>query len=262
MPEDIQNPSQTPDAPTPSQEPAAPTATPATPTAPVQTQTPAPAPAPANEPGQPEPPKYEYPTLDNPDAQSIVNVFAEKNVDPAVLDSIFSKAIQSGNIEDVNVKALREAVGSNADLIMATARKVYEDNKRASEQAIKDVHNMFGGKESWEAMVAWAHAQAAADPAFATKLNTYRSMIDIGGEQRRLAVNALKESYMNDPNVTVHPQLMQGDRLANGTVTNPIMTNREYSEALRAAYKQPNYADAVAEIQRRWRAGKGANMAN
>lgn len=260
MPEDIQNPSKTPDAPTPSPEPAAPPATPATPTEPVQTPTPTP--APTNEPGQPEPPKYEYPTLDNPDAQSIVNVFAEKNVDPAVLDSIFAKAIQSGNIDDVDVKALREAVGSNADLIMATARKVYEDNKRVSEQAVKDVHNMFGGKESWEAMVAWAHAQAAADPAFATKLNTYRSMIDIGGEQRRLAVNALKESYMNDPNVTVHPQLMQGDRPANGTVTNPIMTNREYSEALRAAYKQPNYADAVAEIQRRWRAGKGANMAN
>lgn len=258
MPEDIQNPSQTPDAPVPTPEPAPTPAAPPAEPAPAPT----PAPTPANDPGQPEPPKYEYPTLDNPDAQSIVNVFAEKNVDPAVLDSIFAKAIQSGNIEDVDVKSLREAVGSNADLIMAAARKVYEDNKRASEQAVKDVHNMFGGKESWDAMVAWAHAQAVADQAFAAKLNTYRSMIDIGGEQRRLAVNALKESYMNDPNTTVHPQLMQGDQPANGTVTNPIMTNREYSEALRAAYKQPNYADAVADIQRRWRAGKGASMAN
>lgn len=259
--ENNQNPSQEPvdtGTGTQHQEPATPPATTlAEPVAnPTQVSTPA-----HEQPPQPEP-KYEYPTFDNPDAQSIVNVFAEKNVDPAVLNNIFAKAVESGNIEDVDVKALRDAVGANADLIMAATRKVYEDNKRASEQAVKEVHDMFGGKDSWEAMVGWAHAKADADPGFAAKLNTYRNMIDLGGEQRRLAVNALKETYMNDPNTTVHPNLMQGDQSPNSQVTNPIMTNREYSEALRAAYKQPNYADAVAEIQRRWRAGKGANLAD
>lgn len=225
--------------------------------APALTQTP-----PQTEPGQPEPPKYEYPQLDNPDAQSIVNVFAEKNIDPAVLNTVFEKALETGNLDDVDVKALKDAVGANADLIMGMARKVYEDNKRASEQAIQEVHGMFGGKESWEAMVAWAHDKANADPAFATKLNTYRSMIDIGGEQRRLAVGALKEIYMSDPNTTVHPSLLNGDQAPGGHVGNPIMSNREYSEALRAAYKQPNYADQVADIQRRWRAGAGAKLAD
>lgn len=229
--------------------------------APTPTPTPAPTTEPApTEPIQPDPPKYEYPQLDNPDAQSIVNVFAEKNIDPAVLNTVFEKALETGNIEDVNMQALKDAAGANADLIMGMARKVYEDNKRRSEQAIQEVYGMFGGQEPWEAMVGWAHDKAKTDAAFEAKLTTYRNMIDIGGEQRRLAVGALKEIYMNDPNTTVHPALLNGDQAPGTTVSNPIMSNREYSEALREAFKQPNSSDKVAEIQRRWRAGAGANL--
>lgn len=205
---------------------------------------------------QPEPPHYEYPTMQNADAQSIINVFAEKNLDPAILDTVFSKALQTGNVEDVDQDALRNALGASADLVMGMARKVAADNQRASEQAAQEVYSQFGSKDAWEAMVAWAHSKSDADQAFAAKLKTYRTMIDAGGEQRRLAVQALKDTYMNDPNVTVHPQLLTGDQPAGGTVGKPINTAREYSELLQAAFKAKDQY-AVTDIQNRWRAGGG-----
>lgn len=199
---------------------------------------------------------YEYPTLQNPDAQSIIDVFKERNVDPGVLDTVFAKALQTGNVEDIDQKALQAALGASANLVLGMARKVADDNRRATEQAIKEVHDASGGKEAWEAMAAWANNLAATDAGFNAKLATYRSMIDAGGEQRRLAVRALKETYMNDPNVTVHPNLLTGDLPSGPAVGDPIKSNKEYSELLQAAYKARD-ADAVESIQRRWRAGAG-----
>lgn len=203
-----------------------------------------------------QPVKYEYPTIQNPDAQSIINVFAEKNIDPAVLDTVFAKALQTGNVEDIDKAALKRAMGASADLVLGMARKVADDNRRATEQAIQEVHSMCGGKAAWEAMARWANAKAGSSPEFEAKLATYRNMIDAGGEQRRLAVKALKDTYMNDPNVTVHPNLVTGDQQVSGTVGNPIKSSKEYSELLSVAYKNRD-ADAVADIQQRWRAGAG-----
>lgn len=211
---------------------------------------------PQSEPAQPPATHYEYPTMQNADAQSIINVFAEKNLDPAILDTVFAKALQTGNVEDVDQAALRNALGASADLVMGMARKVAADNQRASEQAAQEVYSQFGSKDAWESMVEWAHSKSGADPAFAAKIETYRAMIDTGGEQRRLAVQALKDTYMNDPNVTVHPQLLTGDQPAGGSVGKPINTAREYSELLQAAYRARDTA-AVADIQTRWRAGGG-----
>lgn len=197
---------------------------------------------------------FEYPKMDSPGAQAIVDVFKEKNIDPAVMEGLFAKAAQSGNLDDIDKGRLTELVGHGAAaMIMMAAAKVADDNAREVAAAKQEAFTAFGGEANWNRFLDWAHNKSSADQDFFNKLAVYRSMIDAGGEQRRLAIAALKEAYMNDPAVTVKPNLMRGDSVGGG-IGNPIKSRVDYVKELSKAMKSEDFNTAVADVQARWRA--------
>jgi len=195
---------------------------------------------------------YEYPTMDNPDAQSIVDVFKEKAVSLDTMNSIFEKVMQTGDVTDIDKVALDKAVGTTAaNLIMIAATRAASDAEQKRNAAKTEVFTAVGGEQAWAAITGWAKSKEASDSAFSEVLNTYRSMIDAGGEQRRLAVRALKEAYMQDPSTTITPNLLSGDSEAVVSGS-PITSKADYVTELRAAFKERNEAK-IADIQRRWK---------
>lgn len=196
---------------------------------------------------------------DNPHMSAITSIFKDKGVAVDVADGIFSKAIESGNIEDVDVETLESTVGKDAaTLIMASVNSVYTENVAHNKAIIKTAHEEFGNKDAWDAAAQWAITKANEDTEFKETLEDYYKMIDSGSKrQAELAIKALKEDYMNDPNTTDKPDLVRGDGTGKSNVK-PITDRMEYVSKLKEAYNKGD-ADRIADLRRRRAAGRASD---
>lgn len=197
----------------------------------------------------------EWPEYEDKNMAAITNIFKEKGVDIDVADGIFQKAIESGNIEDVDVETLKESVGEDAaTLIMGAVTTVYSQNVKLVKDVVKFAHDEFGGKDGWEAAKDWALTKAAEDSDFKEQLGEYYEMIDAGGKKSELAIKALKEDYMADDSTTDKPNLTRGD--GSGKTNEKPITNRvEYVNKLKEAHANGDEA-RIAELKRRRAAGR------
>lgn len=191
----------------------------------------------------------DYPESDDPATQAIIAIFKEKGVAVDVADGIFERALKSGNIEDIDTDALKEQVGEQyATLIMGNVQSIYDNNVKATQTVIKEAHDLLGGEAGWTMCAEWAETRAKSDTAFADELATYKTMIDEGGVQASLALKALTEKFMADPNTTEVPNLEKGDGTAGVTIK-PITNKVDFVEQLKEAYKKGDDV-AMANIRR------------
>lgn len=199
----------------------------------------------------------EWPEYEDANMTAITNIFKDKGVAVAVADGIFAKAIESGDIADIDVETLEQSVGKDAaTLIMASVQTVYNENFAASKAIIKKAHDMFGGEDGWKSTVEWAQVKAESDPEFKSTLETYTEMINTGGIQADMALKAIKETYMDDPTTTNKPDLVRGDG-SGGTRVEPITNKVEFVNALKEAYKD---GDMHKVAQLRQRRAKGREL--
>lgn len=205
----------------------------------------------------------EWPEYEDPAMTAIVDIFKEKGVDIGVADNIFAKALESGNIEDIDVEGLKKAVGEQySTLIMGTVSSIYTNNVAAVKAVQKMAYDALGGKAGWDTLAVWAEAKAKTDKEFNGKLDTYKSMITAGGEQAMLAIKTLKEQFMADPNTTVAPDLERGDGTGSALPdVKPIVSKVDYVNQLKEAYKKGD-SNAVANIRRARAAGRKIEQSN
>lgn len=145
--------------------------------------------------------KDEYVTIDNPYAQSAINLLKEAKVSPVEANDIFQKAIESSDLSKVDWARLEKLVGPDKALLIKQGVTSYYDGEyKTQQETVKKGHEAFGGQEGWEKARGFFQKLEKTNPEFAAKMPQFRQMLDMGGWAAERAIGELKEIYSADPN--------------------------------------------------------------
>ena len=218
-----------------------------------------PAKAPAPEPGKTEPKPDEKQTLgegvkpddvvpiDHEDVniRAVQTLLADAKVTEANAFKIFGKAVESGNLADIDMAELTAKLGeTKAQLAMAGIQQWHSTVYAAAKATTDKVHAAFGGEAGWEAAKTFFQGKES-DPT----VQELRGMLDKGGIQAELAVERMVKMYTADPNTKTGqlPVKIQGIQTGNGP-TQIIADRKEFVALL-------NKCRTVEErqtVQRNW----------
>lgn len=194
----------------------------------------------------------EYPTYDDPAANSVVNLLKKANVTPEEADTFFRAAVESGKLEDIDVTKLAEKVGKDeADLIMIGVKQYYQNNVAATKEVVTAVDSVFGGETQRETLVAWALEREKTDVKFGEELNEYRKMFDGSPTQAKLAAQELLKAYNADPkNKSLTVSITSGDKPGSTGLNLEYLDRATYVKELTVAESKGDKAE-VAKLNAR-----------
>jgi hypothetical protein len=119
---------------------------------------------------------------------------------------------------------------------------------------------MFGSKEAWETVAAWAKTREANDPEFAKELKGIRKDLDSGSQRAaKAALTDLLNTYNGNPNTKGlgNDKVINPERKADSSVK--PLARSEYLELLTKAEKAGNTKE-VESLNRRRLAGMKAGI--
>ena len=178
--------------------------------------------------------KQQYITIDNPHAQSAIDLLKEANVSPVEANDIFKAAIESGDINKVDWVTLEAKIGKSKTHLVRTGVEAYYEGQFKQQQAtVQEGYKEFGGEEGWKKAREYFQKREKTDPEFAKALVEYREMLDKGGLAGSMALKALKAEYNNDPKNTAitTKKLETGDRAVD-IKSSGALTKAEYQAEL------------------------------
>lgn len=183
-------------------------------------------------------PLTEYTKFQDPNAQAAVDLLKEAGVTPEEANAIFNKAVESGNLEDIDWKALEAKVGATKALLIRNGvEKYHAEGFAASKATEAKVYEILGSKENWAAVKAWSNKLAASDPAHAAVEAEIRRAIDMNGFIAEAAVNKLKGLYEADKNnssLTTTSVLLSGDTVT--VSAGDALSRADYNKELKALH--------------------------
>jgi len=182
-------------------------------------------------------PLKEFPVYDDPVANSVVNLLKKAGVTPVEADTFFSKAVESGDLKDIDLTALVDKVGKDeADLIMIGVKDYHSRNSAAVKLVVDEVHKITGGEEQFTTLKNWALEKEKVDPKFSQELDEYRRMLDGTPTQARLAAQELLKAYNADPKTkSLNIKLTEGDKSGSNNLSLDYISRADYIVALQAA---------------------------
>lgn len=198
---------------------------------------------------------------DSPAAQAAVNLLKESGLGPNAANEFFAKAIKSGDLKDVDVAGLEAKLGKDkATLVMAGVTAHYNALKAQGEASAKAVHEVFGGADNWATVRNWAQAAEKTDPAFKSKVNDIRSLLDEGGVRAQAGARELLRLYNADPTKKGlgTSKLVTGD--TTGNVIGASLSRSAYLVELKAAHARNATSTEIKMIDARRMAGKKAGI--
>ncbi|QXP44066.1 hypothetical protein [Stappia phage SI01] len=216
----------------------------------------------ADAPEENTPPLTEWVEFDDPSASAAIELLKEAGVTPAEASSIFDKAVQSGDLRDIDRKALEAKVGrAKAQLIMNGVHDYHTRTTETNQKTVQTVHEIFGGESGWNTVRDWAQVREKTDPAFKSELDSIRADLNAGGRAAKAAAMDLLTLYNGAPSTkglgTKTATLKTGSGKPG---TAPPLSRAEYVEALKEAHSKGASADAIALLSRRRAAGRKAGI--
>lgn len=183
----------------------------------------------------------------NEAGDSVLTVLQNSGIDPEDAKALMYDAMLEGKPENIDRAALAEKIGeANANLVMIGVRQFLADSTAKAEAINTTVYDAVGGQENWDAVTTWA--REAVDEA---DLQTYRSMIDAGGVQAKLAAQDLLGKYnAADTNTTLDipaNKELAGDSLA--VQSGRSLNKAEYYAEMSAANKRGATPAEIQEIK-------------
>lgn len=202
----------------------------------------------------------EYATYNDESADSIVGILKEAKIPPSEAKKIFSKAVDSGKAEDIDLKTLQEKLGKEkAALVMIGVKQYHETVGKRNTEIIGVVHAAAGGAAQFKTVSDWAATKEATDPTFAGELAAYRQMMGQGKTGAKLAAAELVKAYNADPaNKSLQVRMTTGET-TNSDTTAKGLTRAEYIPLLTAAEKKGDRQE-VARLNAARLAGKKAGI--
>lgn len=204
----------------------------------------------------------EYHEWDDPSAQAAVDLLKEAGVTPAEAQPIFEKAIESGDLNDIDVKALEAKVGKTKALLIMNGVKDYHSRQTTQNTETVDmVYGVFGGEQNWNTVKQWAQTREKSDKGFKKELDSIRSDLDKGGRAAKAAAKDLLKLYNGNPSTkglgANSKNLTKGDGKA---VDAAPLSRADYLTALKKAHAEGASQATIAALDARRIAGKNAGI--
>lgn len=197
----------------------------------------------------------EWTKFDHPSADAAVDLLKSKGLSPAEANVYFAKAIESGNLEDIDYDGLKSKIGEAATHLIQTGIENWHKDTNEKNSAVQNMaYEMFGSKEAWDTVAEWAKVREANDPAFAKELKGIRKDIDIGGRAAKAALKDLLDTYNGNPNTKGlgNEKVISPERKADSSIK--ALGRSEYLELLEKAERDGNKKE-VEVLNRRRLAG-------
>lgn len=193
---------------------------------------------------------------ENENIKAVQTVLATAKVTEKEAASIFGKAVQSGNLADVDMAALEAKVGAaQAGLIKAAIGNYLQtegaEALRIRDKIVADFGKDAEGADLWPKAKEFFNARMD-DP----KVKTLLQMLDERGMKADLAIGALKQMYLTEakPQVGSLPVTPGGTGTADMIPGGMIKDRAEYISLLDKAKS----AAEIGAINSRWLASKAA----
>lgn len=198
-----------------------------------------------------------YESIDDPAISSIASVFKESGVHSDAALKLFEKALDSGNVQDVDSKGIIDALGEvKGNMIIAAVKSVFYENAQKSAEIQSKFMNTVGGEDAWKHIQQWIHTKESQDTEFKNLIDNYRELVNKDTASAMLVANALKSMY-RDSNVTRKPSaFVQGDSRNTTLGYTPILDQQDFGRQYSKARREGKYSQAE-EILARWRMGGG-----
>jgi len=203
----------------------------------------------------------EYVKLNDPAAESAINLLKEAGVSAKEANLIFAEAIAANDMSKVHWDVLEQKLGKDKARLAKIGiedyyNRVYSENVKTTEKAYEAV----GGEENWQKIAKWVKQTEKADPKRKAEFDEIRKGIDVGGRIALLAVQDLKALYEKHPgnNGLGVGKLTQGDRTVNDSANSPL-GRTDYLKAVKEAEAKGD-KQAVAALRQRRQAGMAAGL--
>jgi nitrogen regulatory protein PII-like uncharacterized protein len=206
--------------------------------------------------------KEAYVEVGNEHADAAIDLLKEAGVSPVEANEIFKKAIDSGNIEDINWEVLEARLGAaKASLVKAGVTSYYEGEYKVQAATRDAAYEKVGGEENWNKLKTWVNDREAKDPAFKVQADNARKAIAIGGQAAEDAVVRLKAAYEADPkNSSMDTKIERGDaRVKPGADVQPL-TRKEYFQLKEAAVRNRRPQSEIDALFARRQAGQAKGI--
>lgn len=178
----------------------------------------------------------EYPAYDDPAANAVVGLLKDAGVSPTDATAIFGKAVETGDLNQVDLAGLTEKVGKDkATLIVYGVKEYYNTKMAAVKETVDGVYKVFGGEDNFIKAREWAKAKAANDKAFQAQVTELNKLFDTSTVAAQLAAKELKTLYEGDPKNSSLSVKMQAGDAASSAYANTTMSRSDYLEQLKVA---------------------------
>lgn len=203
----------------------------------------------------------DYVSLDHEAGQAVVNMLKAAEVSPTEANKFFEKAIQSGNLADIDWTGLEGKIGKD-QLVLAKAgiQSYYNDVYSVRQQEVEAVYKEYGGQKNWETVRDWAQTKEKSDKVFAKQVSEFRKAINTGGWAAQAAARELKSLYEADPNTKGfdNANLHHGSERPE-PVGGPL-SKSEYFELRKKADAEGAPEDVINSLMARRKAGKARGI--
>lgn len=205
--------------------------------------------------------KQEYIKMDDPVANSVIDLLKESNVSVVEANAIFEGALKSGDIKDINWDVLRARLGdAKFTLAKAGIETYYNGKHKANMESVAAAHEVMGGPENWQTVAAWVRATEKADPSRKAEFDEIRKGLDAGGRLAKYAAQDLRKLYEGDKNNNG----LGTSKIVQGTSTAPTgvapLSRADYLKEMKAANDRNAKPAEIAALRARRQAGMQAGI--
>jgi hypothetical protein len=193
-----------------------------------------------------------YVELEDPAGQAAINMLKAKGVSPVEANAVFSKAMESGKLEDIDWKLLSTKMSADEVVLLKSGiEKYHADTYQKTAATTKAVFDLMGGQSNWEVVRAWAQNAEKTDAAIKTKVDSIRKSLELGGWSAEAAARELKTMYEAAPGTKGlgTSTLTNGDTVSTASLGGPL-TKEQYTTQLKAAHaanQPPSVTNALRE---------------
>lgn len=177
--------------------------------------------------------------LGYPDADGVAKTAIDFAVELGIDYSTIKEAIVDGEL-DVS-KLGKDLDASSSARLKAIADAALSTIKAKKAALTKELHDYAGGEDTFTSVIEWANKRIkGGDTAFKTEATQYQKMMQAGGVQAKLAVQALVQGHRSDAGTSYNPKGNNNTAKQQSTLTKAQQSELERNrgwEAFRNKYQ-------------------------
>lgn len=181
----------------------------------------------------------DFGTYEDDNASSAISLLKEAGVTPDEAASYFSKAIQTGKLEDIDMQAMIKKIGKEkATAVLSLSTAFYNKNMAETQNRVKSVVAAAGGEQSFVKVRDFIRSEAQKNPELKKQAGEWIKMFDLNDKTALLAVSEMVEIYNKDPrHKSLQINMVHGDRSGTevGVHTGETLSRGDYLAKVKVA---------------------------